>query len=215
MKYSVKDLEILYEDNHLLAVNKPPGLLTQPNQTDEQNLEDLAKEYIKKKYHKKGNVFLHPIHRLDKPVSGIVLFARTSKALSRLNSQMRARKIQKTYAAKVEGHFEKKTGELRHQLSHGSHRATVKKTITSKEAILSYTVKKEYPHSTLLLIQLHTGRYHQIRAQLSHVGHPILGDTKYGATQKFSRLALHHTQLIFYHPVTNEMLTINSTVAWV
>ncbi len=212
MKSSVKDLEILCEDNHLLAVNKPAGLLTQPNQTDALSLEDLAKEYIKKKYHKKGNVFLHPIHRLDKPVSGIVLFARTSKALSRLNSQMRAHKIQKTYAAKVEGHFKKKSGELRHQLSHGSHRANVKKTTTSKEAILSYTVKKEYAHATLLLVQLHTGRYHQIRAQLSHVGHPILGDTKYGATQKFSRLALHHTQLIFYHPVTNEILTLESSI---
>jgi len=215
MKSSVKDLKILCEDNHLLAVNKPAGLLTQPNKTKAPRLEDLAKEYIKQKYRKKGNVFLHPIHRLDKPVSGIVLFARTSKALSRLNSQMRARKIQKTYAAKVEGHFKKKSGELRHQLSHGSHRATVKKTTTSKEAILSYTVKKEYVHATLLLVQLHTGRYHQIRAQLSHVGHPILGDTKYGATQKFSRLALHHTQLIFYHPVTNEMLTIKSAVVWV
>ena len=109
MKFSVKEFEVLYEDNHLLAVNKPAGLLTQPNETDSPSLEDLAKEYIKKKYHKKGSVFLHPIHRLDKPVSGIVLFARTSKALSRLNSQMRARTIIKTYAAKVEGHLKKKS----------------------------------------------------------------------------------------------------------
>ncbi|QVL57529.1 MAG: RluA family pseudouridine synthase [Simkaniaceae bacterium] len=212
MKFSVKDLEVLYEDNHLLALNKPAGLLTQPNQTDAPSLEDLAKGYIKKKYHKTGNVFLHPIHRLDKPVSGIVLFARTSKALSRLNAQMRARKIQKTYAAKVEGHLEKKSGELRHQLTHGSHQAKVEKTDDSKEAILSYTVKKELAHSTLLLIDLHTGRYHQIRAQLSHIGHPILGDTKYGSTQKISRLALHHTQLIFKHPITNETLIIKANI---
>lgn len=212
MKCSVNALEILYEDNHLLAINKPAGLLTQPNQTDAPSLEELAKSYIKKKYRKKGNVFLHAIHRLDKPVSGIVLFARTSKALSRLNSQMRERRIQKTYAAKVEGHLKEKTGKLCHQLSHGSHRASVKKGGSSKKAILSYTVKKEYPHSTLLLIELYTGRYHQIRAQLSQVGHPILGDTKYGAVQKFSRLALHHTQLIFYHPITNEILTIQSNI---
>lgn len=212
MKFSVKDLEVLYEDNHLLALNKPAGLLTQPNESAAPSLEDLAKDYIKKKYRKKGSVFLHPIHRLDKPVSGIVLFARTSKALSRLNSQMRARTIQKTYAAKVEGHLKKKSGELRHALTHRSHHAKVKKTAASKEAVLSYTVKKDYAHSTLLLITLHTGRYHQIRAQFSHIGHPILGDTKYGATQKNLRLALHHTKLIFNHPITNESITIHADI---
>ena len=193
-----------------LHLNKPADLLTQPNPTQASSLEDLAKEFIKKKYRKKGNVFLHPIHRLDKPVSGIVLFARTSKALSRLNSQMRSCKIQKTYVAKVERHLKKKSGELRHFLTHGSHQAKIKKN--SKEAILSYVVKKEYAHSTLLLIQLHTGRYHQIRAQLAHIGHPILGDTKYGAIQKLSRLALHHTQLIFEHPIKKEMITISANI---
>ncbi len=211
MKFSVKDLEILYEDNHLLALNKPVGLLTQPNETDSPSLEDFAKVYIKKKYHKKGNVFLHPIHRLDKPVSGIVLFARTSKALSRLNAQMRARTMIKTYAAKVEGHLKKKSGELRHYLTHSSHRAKVGKTSLAKEAILSYTVKKEYAHSSLLLVILHTGRYHQIRAQFAHIGHPLIGDTKYGAT-KNSRIALHHAQLIFHHPITNETIKVISNI---
>ena len=158
-------------------------------------------------------------------MSGIVLFARTSKALSRLNAQMRARQIQKTYTAKVEGHFKEKKGELRNLLAHDSHRAAVKKiaapTSTTpqalgcdryEEAILSYAVKKEDAKGSLLLVQLHTGRYHQIRAQLSYIGHPILGDTKYGATQKYPRLALHHSQLIFYHPITNKTITIQSNI---
>jgi 23S rRNA pseudouridine1911/1915/1917 synthase len=208
MKSSANALEILYEDNHLLAANKPAGLLTQPNEDSTDSLEEQGKAYLKKKYHKKGNVFLHPIHRLDKPVSGIVLFARTSKALSRLNAEMRARTLTKIYTAKVEGHLKKKSGELRHYLTHGSHRAHVSKS--GKKAILSYTVKKELTHSTLVEITLYTGRYHQIRAQFAHIGHPLLGDAKYGAKQKSSRLALHHSQLIFTHPIAKQPLTITS-----
>lgn len=208
MKSFASALEILYEDNHLLAVNKPAGLLTQPTEASTDSLEEQGKAYLKKKYHKKGNVFLHPIHRLDKPVSGIVLFARTSKALSRLNAQMRAHTLTKIYTAKVEGHLKKKSGELRHHLTHGSHRAHVSES--GKEAILSYTVKKQLAHSTLVEITLHTGRYHQIRAQFAHIGHPLLGDSKYGANQKASRLALHHSKLILTHPTTQELLNITS-----
>jgi len=156
MKFSVKDLKILYEDRHLLIIDKPAGLLTQPNQTKAPNLEDLAKDYIKKKYRKKGNVFLNAIHRLDRPVSGIVLFARTSKALSRLNSQMRSQSIKKIYVAQVEGHFKQKEGELRHFLSRKSYRAKIGKEGEAKEAALSYTVKQKYARSTLLSIELHT-----------------------------------------------------------
>ena len=145
-------------------------------------------------------------------MSGIVLFAKTSKALSRLNAQMRARSIIKTYAAKVEGHLKKKSGQLRHHLTHASHRAQVGKISGSKEALLSYTVKQEDAHSTLVLITLHTGRYHQIRSQFAHIGHPIVGDIKYGSLKKSSSLALHHTQLIFHHPITNEMLKIKSDI---
>ena len=208
MKCSAKDLEVLYLDNHLLAVNKPPGLLTQPTTTGAPDLETLAKAWIKKKFEKKGNVFLHPIHRLDKPVSGIVLFARTSKALSRLNAQMRQKTLHKVYFAKVEGHLTSPNGTLKHTLTHGSHKALL--SPSGKEALLSYTTLKTYPHSTLIEIVLHTGRYHQIRAQWGHSGHPIVGDLKYGSTQKASRIALHHGRLTFAHPISKHQLTITS-----
>lgn len=206
MKSSVNALKILYEDNHLLALYKPPDLLTQPTAISTDSLEERAKACLKKKYHKQGNVFLHPIHRLDKPVSGIVLFARTSKALARLNAQMRARTLTKIYTAEVEGRLTETSGELRHYLIHGFHRAH--HAPHGKEALLCYTVKKTLAHSTLIEITLHTGRYHQIRAQFSHIGHPLIGDTKYGACQKASRLALHHSKLILIHPITQDPLTI-------
>ena len=208
MKSSDKELEILYLDNHLLAVNKPAGLLTQPNNTDAPSLESLAKAYLKKKFKKNGNVFLHSVHRLDKPVSGIVLFARTSKALSRLNAQMRNKAIQKIYFAQVEGHLKSLNGTLKHTLAHGSHRARL--SPTGKEALLSYTICKTYANSTLVEIDLQTGRYHQIRAQFAHIGHPIVGDTTYGSTQKSSRISLHHGKMIFEHPISKEKITITS-----
>lgn len=196
---------VLYEDNHLLAVNKPPGLLTQPNETEAPSLEEHAKAYLKEKYNKQGNVFLHAIHRLDKPVSGIVLFARTSKALSRLNEQMRERKMEKVYTAEVEGHLDQKEGELRHLLLHSSHHARVHPS--GKEAHLSYRILERRPQTTLVEVTLHTGRYHQIRAQFAHIGHPIVGDTKYGVAPA-SRIALHHSRLTFAHPISQELLTL-------
>ncbi len=207
MKCLDKDLKLLLVDNHLLAVGKPKGLLTQPNQTGAPNLEDLAKAWVKNKYHKKGNVFLHPIHRLDKPVSGIVLFARTSKALSRLNAQMRERTLVKTYIAEVEGHLSETSGELRHSLLHASHHARVDPT--GKPAHLSFAVIEERPKTTLVLVTLHTGRYHQIRAQFAHIGHPILGDAKYGAAQSSPQIALHHSELVFEHPISKEKVTLS------
>lgn len=201
-------LEVIYLDNHLLVVDKPAGLLTQPNSTNAPNLEDQAKAFIKEKYHKPGRVFLIPIHRLDKPVSGLVVFARTSKALSRLNEQMRQKSIQKFYFALIEGTLKNKTGTLKHTLSHGSHRAHVSNSPQAKEALLSYEVLQEKSDTTLVKIELHTGRYHQIRAQWSHEGHPIVGDTKYGSTRTFPQgiIALHHGILKLEHPVSKEKL---------
>jgi len=209
MKSFDSALEILYEDNHLLAVNKKAGLLTQPNQSGEKNLEDLAKAYLKEKKQKEGRVFLHALHRLDRPVSGIVLFAKTSKALSRLNESMRNREVEKMYLAKVEGHLEEKSGELIHFLTHGSHRAHVGKE--GKKAHLSYAKIQKEKDATLVEITLHTGRYHQIRAQFSHIGHPILGDTKYGAKTSQGNIALHHAKLTFPHPISKELKTVIST----
>ena len=192
---------IIYSDNHLLVVEKPAEMATQPDLTE------LAKAWVKKKYQKPGNVFLHPVHRLDKAVSGLVLFARTSKALSRLQVLMRERKIEKIYHALVEGKLPQQKGRLVHHLIHGSFRAEVSKE--GKESILEYRVLKFEKGITLLEINLITGRYHQIRAQLSAIGCPVVGDTKYGSKKSWPHgIALHHSELRFEHPVTKEPLVV-------
>jgi len=199
------DPKILYADNHIIAAEKPVGILTQ---TDERaNLEDEIKEWVKKEYAKKGAVFLHAVHRLDKGVSGIVLFAKTSKALSRLNEQMREKGMRKIYVAKVEGR--PKEGILRDYLVHDHMRARVSKEKGAKLCELSVRILKEGEES-LIEVELHTGRYHQIRAQLAHHGHPILGDAKYGSTKKRKRIYLHHSELTLIHPTTKEELIIRS-----
>lgn len=209
-------LEVLLLDNHLLVVNKPAGLPKQPRPNGGDSLEEEAKTFVKQKFQKPGKVFLTPVHRLDVPVSGLVLFARTSKSLSRLQKQMRERQIHKTYYAKVEGHMKNKKGDLRHFLSHGDRRAHVTTPEEGKEARLSYLVLKEWKASSLLEIKLYTGRYHQIRAQLAFIGHPIYGDTKYGALSKGSdpRIDLHHGKLEFLHPVTQEKVIVKSPCAF-
>jgi len=192
---------IVYSDNHLLVVEKPAEVATQPDLTE------MGQAWIKKKYQKPGNVFLHPIHRLDKAVSGLVLFARTSKALSRLQEMMRERKIEKIYHALVEGELPEAQGRLVHHLKHGSFRAEVSRE--GKEAVLDYRVLKQERGVALLEINLVTGRYHQIRAQLSDIGCPILGDEKYGSRRSWPKgIALHHSELRFEHPVTHESLVL-------
>lgn len=196
---------VLYLDNHLLIVNKPAGLLTQPTDISTDSLEERAKAYIKERFEKPGAVYLHAVHRLDKPVSGIVLFARTSKALARLQEQQRNREIRKVYFALVEQEPKEKSGELRHQLLHGSHKAEVCES--GKEAILRYEVVGK----NLLRIELVTGRYHQIRAQLAAIGSPIVGDKKYGSQKscKGGQIALHHGQMVFVHPTTKKEISIS------
>lgn len=190
--------EILHCDNHLLVVVKPAGLSVQPDFHEE------MRRYIEIEFKKPGRAFLEPIHRLDKSVSGIVLFARTSKALERLNASMRNREIRKTYLARVEGRVEQMEATLEHTLSHGSFRAEIDPA--GKPAILSYKVIERSKESSLLEIELKTGRYHQIRAQFSAIGHPILGDQKYGARESREAIALQHHQMAFRHPVTQEAL---------
>jgi 23S rRNA pseudouridine1911/1915/1917 synthase len=199
-------MKVLYLDNHLLAVEKPAGLLTQPTEISSDSLEEQAKRFLKEKFNKPGAVFLHAIHRLDRPVSGIVLFARTSKALSRLNQLQREQKIQKYYLAFVSGKLKKREDRLVHLLAHGSHRAIVGE---GKESVLIYRVLKEEKEGSWLEIELVTGRYHQIRAQLSAIGHPIKGDSRYGG-ESAPRLMLHHCKMIFHHPVTQEVITLES-----
>ena len=200
-------LKVLYEDNHLIAVYKQAGVLVQGDRSGDVSLLELTKIYLKEKYKKSGNVFLGLIHRLDRNVSGIVLFAKTSKGASRLSEQFREHTVEKMYHAWVEGIVERQMGKLVHSLIH--HEKSNKVDVTERGytpatdtdyAELSYEVITRQAHCTLLKIRLVTGRHHQIRAQLSHIGHPILGDVKYGASKSFpdGHLALYATELHFY-----------------
>ncbi len=205
----VKPLEIIYADNHQLVVNKPAGLLTQPSGTDQDSIEAQAKQWIKEQLQKPGNVFLEAVHRIDKPVSGLVLFARTSKALPRLQQTIREKKSHKIYLALVEGSPRQTEDVLKHYLFHGEHQAQIVPAShpEAKLAILRYKVISSNNKQSLLRIVLETGRYHQIRVQLSAIGHPIIGDVRYGSKIDFApdAIALHHHQLQIPHPITGEM----------
>lgn len=205
---------ILHADNHLLAVNKPAGLLSQDSGTGLRNLEDWAREWVRIDKNKTGNVFLNAVHRIDKAVSGVVLFARTSKALSRLNEDIRKRNCKKTYHALVEGTPGTPAAELIHWLTHEHHRAEVCREGDkgAQRAVLRYRTLRQLGKLTLLEVDLETGRYHQIRAQLAAIGCPVAGDEKYGAgpvsTEK--GIALHHAQLEITHPTTREPLAMKA-----
>lgn len=212
-------VEVLYEDNHLIAVNKPAGLLTQPAGDVTESLEEMVKAFLKEKYSKPGNVFLGVVHRLDRPVSGIVIFAKTSKALSRLNETIRDREMHKTYCALVQGRPKQEAATLEHFLLHGEHVAHVCKSSDSgaKLARLHYKTLKNLDNKTTLLeIDLETGRYHQIRVQCAAIGCPVVGDARYGSTLRFTNgcIALHHCRLELKHPVAIEgveqIVVINS-----
>ena len=205
-------LEILYEDNHMLALWKPHGLLSQPSGTAQENLEDLAKRWLKEKYQKPGDVYLHAIHRLDRAAAGIVMFAKTSKALSRLTASIRERQAKKLYEAWVEGTPSQEAGTLEHYLIHDSHQAQVvsEGTREAKLARLHYRVLKKEGLRTLLEIDLETGRYHQIRAQLAAIGCPIVGDAKYGAKMqsRHAGISLEHVRMELPHPITQAPLVV-------
>ncbi|MGE4319564.1 MAG: RluA family pseudouridine synthase [Deferribacterales bacterium] len=208
-------MKIIFSDNHVLIISKPSGLATQPSEHHTDSLEDRAKQWLKENFDKKGNVFLHALHRLDTPVSGAVLFARTDKALSRLNQSMRDKQHKKIYLAVVEGKPAAKEAVLRHHHSH--HRFTAKVTDKphegSKEAVLRYRLLDYKNGLSLLEVELETGRYHQIRAQLSAVGLPIAGDGKYGSkkTLENGAIALHHHRLTFIHPISKEPMEVTDT----
>lgn len=208
-------MNVIYEDNHLLVVNKPAGILTQPSGTDQDSLEAQAKLYIKKHYNKPGNVFLGAVHRIDKPVSGLIIFARTSKALSRLQAAMREKKYTKIYHALVEGTLSPSEGTLEHYLIHDDYKATVAKKDhpLAKFSRLHYKTLKIEKNISLVEIELETGRYHQIRVQFSDIGHPIVGDLKYGSKKRLmvpNAIALHHQSVTFIHPVTGVELTLKA-----
>jgi len=210
-----QSLHILHVDNHLIAVHKPAGVLTQSDVRGAPNLLDQTRDWIKREFNKPGNVYLGLVHRLDRPVAGVVVFARTSKAASRLSEQFRNNTVRKVYRACVEGVPEKTTGRLVHYLrKEKSMKATVfpRPTPDAKQAELTYTVLEERGETSILEIELHTGRFHQIRAQLAFIGHPIVGDTKYRAQTSLpeNRIALYAHRLIIQHPTTGETLTLES-----
>jgi 23S rRNA pseudouridine1911/1915/1917 synthase len=202
MKWSGR--EIVYCDNHLLVALKRGGEVVQPQLQEEMRL------WVQREFAKKGRAFLEPVHRLDKSVSGLVLFARTSKALQRLNAALRQRQVGKTYRARVEGSVKEDEGILHHFLVHDDFCAKVVSSGEpgAKEAILSYKVLERKKDESLLEIDLHTGRYHQIRAQFAATGHPIIGDRKYGSRYALEEIALEHVKLVFLHPVTGACLEL-------
>jgi 23S rRNA pseudouridine1911/1915/1917 synthase len=211
-------LEILYEDNHVIAVNKKASEIVQGDKTGDVTLPDRIKKYLKEKYQKPGNVFCGVIHRLDRPTSGVVLFARTSKGLERLNKQFREKETNKVYWAVTENEPSPKTGALINYLkkNESQNKSYVHSTEVpgSKKAVLNYKVIASSDNYYLLEIQLETGRHHQIRAQLSSIGCPIKGDVKYGAKRpnKDLSISLHARELSFIHPTTKEQISITAPV---
>ncbi|WP_430811224.1 MULTISPECIES: RluA family pseudouridine synthase [unclassified Carboxylicivirga] len=210
----MKKLDILYEDNHIIAVNKSASDIVQGDKTGDETLSDRVKAYIKKKYNKPGEVFLGVVHRLDRPVSGVVLFARTSKALSRLNKMFQEKTVKKTYWALVAELPESDSGRLVHHILKNSEKnksyAFPKPRSGSKEAILNYRLVSGLKNYYLLEVDLETGRHHQIRCQLAKIGCPIRGDLKYGfpRSNKDGSISLHARKIEFVHPVKQEPICI-------
>ena len=208
------NLQILHEDNHIIVINKRVGDIVQGDKTGDKPLSEIVKEYLKEKYNKSGEVFLGVVHRLDRPTTGIVVFAKTSKALERLNKMFAERETNKTYWAVVKNKPPKNQDNLVHYLKrnekNNTSKAHLKEVPDSKKASLDYTVIKELNSYFVLEINLHTGRHHQIRAQLQAIGSPIKGDLKYGfdRSNPDGGIHLHARKLNFIHPVSKEEIII-------
>ena len=209
-------MEVLYEDNHLIIVNKAPGEIVQGDKTGDKPLSELVKQYIKEKYAKPGQVFLGVVHRLDRPVSGIVVFARTSKALARLNAMFRDGNVRKNYHAIVCAPPPQTADTLTHWLTRNerqnkayAHEAEVS---GSKKAVLDYRLLSSSDRYHLLEVHLHTGRHHQIRCQLATIGCVIKGDQKYGARRSNpdGSISLHARHIEFEHPVSHQTISVDA-----
>jgi len=209
-------IQILYEDNHFIAVNKTNNDLVQGDQTGDISLDKKVKAYLKEKYNKPGNVYLGVVHRLDRPVSGVVLFAKTSKALSRINKLFKNKEVEKTYWALVQNKPNPPSGELNHFMVRDRRKnksfAFTEPREGSKKAGLTYRFKARSDRYYLLEVDLHTGRHHQIRSQLSKIGCPIKGDLKYGypRSNKGGGISLHARSMKFIHPVKNNPVEIQA-----
>jgi 23S rRNA pseudouridine1911/1915/1917 synthase len=216
MHSTKENLQVLFEDNHIVIVNKRAGDITQGDKTGDKPLSEVVKEYIKDKYNKPGDVFLGVVHRLDRPTSGIIIFARTSKSLERVNKMLRDKTIHKTYWAVVKNHPNKEKDTLINYLrknpKNNKSTAYTKEIEGSKKAVLHYTVLKKLDNYSLIEIDLETGRHHQIRTQLSTIGSPIKGDLKYGfdRSNKDGSIHLHARKIKFTHPVSKELINITA-----
>lgn len=206
----MKKLNVIYEDNHIIVVEKPPNIPSQADKTEDIDMLTIIKGYIKEKYNKPGNVYIGLIHRLDRPVGGIMIFAKTSKSASRLSEQVRNKDFEKEYLAVVDGKFEKIIGTLEDYL-YKDQRNNISKVVNkekknSKFAKLDYEVLKynEIKNLSLVRIKLYTGRHHQIRLQLANFGHSIYGDQKYGTRGRGKQIALWAYKLKILHPVTKK-----------
>jgi len=214
MSSKLPKIEILYEDNHLIAVNKNSGDIVQGDRTGDTPLNEIVKEYIRIKYNKPGEVYLGTPHRIDRPTSGIVIFAKTSKALTRLNKMFQDKEVQKTYWAIVKNKPKKQEEHLTHYLKKNQQKnksfALSANTDGAKKSELSYKIIHEFDNFFLLEIKPYTGRHHQIRVQLSTTGTPIRGDLKYGYARSNpdASISLHARKIEFIHPVKKEPITI-------
>ena len=209
----MQKLKILYEDNHIIVVEKPPNVPSQADKTTDEDMLTIIKRYIKEKYNKQGNVYLGLVHRLDRPVGGVMVFAKTSKAASRLSEQVRNKTFKKEYLAIVDGKLDVKSGILEDYLvkneKNNLSKVTNKETKNAKYAKLDYEVLKYNKEINLsvLRILLHTGRHHQIRVQLANMGHSICGDQKYGTRGRGKQISLWAYKLTIEHPTTKESMT--------
>ena len=211
-------MDVVYEDNHLIIVNKSSSEIVQGDKTGDKPLAEMVKEYIKQKYHEPGNVFLGVVHRLDRPVSGLVVFARTSKALARLNEMFRTKEVHKTYWAIVGNCPSAEEGELVHWLVRNEKQnksyAYDKEKPEAKKAILDYKLIGRSERYFLLEVDLKTGRHHQIRCQLAKMGCPIKGDLKYGSPRSNpdGSICLHARRVRFVHPVSKQEIDVTAPV---
>jgi 23S rRNA pseudouridine1911/1915/1917 synthase len=210
-------LDILYEDNHCIAVWKPPGIVTTHYDGKEETLDRQVKQYLKDKYAKPGNVYLGVVHRLDRPVSGVLLFARTSKAAARLSQQFRDGSIEKVYWAVIEGEIDRTAGSLEDWLVRNEEQGRVEvvepQVPGSRQALLHFQRKALHGGLTWIELRPQTGRRHQLRVQLAHHGYPIYGDAKYGSIHTFGKaIGLHARSLTFLHPIRYEAITLTAEV---
>ncbi|MEN6315802.1 MAG: RluA family pseudouridine synthase [Clostridiaceae bacterium] len=211
-----RKINILFEDNHVLVVEKPPNMLTQSDITGDEDLLSLLKEDLKQRYNKPGNVYLGLVHRLDRPVGGAMVFAKTSKAASRLSEQIRKGELDKSYMAVLHGEPEQSSGMLVNYLVKDSKSNTVSVALSpdeGKKASLDYTVKGSKDGLSLVDIKLHTGRSHQIRVQFAAAGYPLYGDQKYGASlnKPGMQLALWSAEVGFMHPTLKQYMSFRSS----